>query len=485
MPVPASDGLKGRTTPLDGRESPVLALDGTELPKGAAEVLACLEGAGFEAWVVGGWVRDALMGRPSHDVDLCCSAPWQKSAAALRASGIKVIESGIRFVGITAVASTGEHVEVTTYRVDGFYTDGRHPEEVRVASSVEEDLARRDFTVNAMAWHPARGLLDLFGGVEDMRAGRIKAVGEARRRFEEDALRMLRAVRFACRLGFSFEDETHRALESCAPLLRVVARERVGTELSGILATGRAGWALRACPELMCEAVPELAACRGFEQCTRYHAYDVYEHIARVLEALGDRARDKGVSVDLSTAWAALYHDAAKPSCFTRDEKGRGHFYGHPHASALLAQKAMRRLGVADRTVREASTLIRYHDMPVTLSREGLLKLFGFLSVGGLDVRWMFDALVDLRCADALGKASFCFSYVDDLERLRVAGHDLLDRGEAYSLRQLDLDGAALIERGVKPGPRMGELLQRALDDVVAGKVPNERAALLEDLGLL
>ena len=203
------------------------------------------------------------------------------------ARGISVIESGIKFGGITAVVG-GERIEVTAYRLDGFYTDGRHPEDVQRASCVEDDLARRDFTVNAMAWHPERGLLDRYDGRGDLERRQIRAVGEPRRRFEEDALRMLRAVRFACRLDFSMDAATAMALASCAPLLDQVARERVGIELEGILVTRRGGDALVRYPEVMCAAIPELAAARGFDQHTKYHAFDVYEHVARVLTVAGE-----------------------------------------------------------------------------------------------------------------------------------------------------------------------------------------------------
>ncbi|MFR2032388.1 MAG: CCA tRNA nucleotidyltransferase, partial [Collinsella sp.] len=179
-------------------------------------VLHALEAAGLEAWYVGGWVRDALMGYPSHDVDMCCSGLWQESKAALEAAGIAVVESGIKFGGITAI-SDGERIEVTTYRLDGFYTDGRHPQSVERAASLEDDLARRDFTVNAMAWHPERGLVDRYDGQGDLKRKLIRAVGDPKRRFDEDALRMLRAVRFACS-DFMIEPETKRRLER-APLL--------------------------------------------------------------------------------------------------------------------------------------------------------------------------------------------------------------------------------------------------------------------------
>lgn len=464
-------------------------LNGIGLSRAGERVLRVLEDAGLEAWVVGGWVRDALRGDAGHDVDLCCSGSWQDSEAALRAAGIRVVESGIRFGGITAVED-GERIEVTTYRLDGFYTDGRHPEQVTRAERVEDDLARRDFTVNAMAWHPERGLLDLYDGAGDLARGLIRAVGDPRRRFEEDALRMLRAVRFACRLDFRIEEATAAALADCAPLLDRVARERVGIELEGILVTAHGGDALLHHPELMCAAIPELAACRGFDQCSPYHAYDVYEHIARVLTVAGELSRfridggDPDQPPSPSLMWAALLHDIGKPATFTRDERGRGHFYGHPELSAKMARAIMRRLSVPGDVIRDACLLIRYHDRPMMAEREDLLRTMGLFSGEGLDTPRLMGELFDLKRADALGKAPSCFSYVEDLERMREMVRELLANREAYDLDSLDLRGRDLLDAGVKPGPRIGELLRRALEGAVTGAVPNRRADLIAYLDL-
>ena len=443
----------------------------------ARAVLRALEAAGLEAWFVGGWVRDALMGAPSHDIDICCSGAWQESARALEAAGIGVVESGTRFGGITAVAA-GEHVEVTTYRVDGFYTDGRHPESVQRAERVEDDLARRDFTVNAMAWHPVRGLLDLYDGRGDIRRRIIRAGGEPRRRFEEDALRMLRAVRFACRLAFAMDPATAAALAACAPLLDQVARERVGTELDGILATGRGGEALMRYPEVMCAAVPELALCRGFDQRSPYHVYDVYEHTAHVLAAAGAA----GAAPELM--WAALLHDVGKPASFTVDARGRGHFYGHPERGAKMAAAAMRRLARPTEIIRAACLLIRYHDRPLRPERSSLLRMVNLLSAGTDDAARLIELLFDIKRADTLGKAPSCFDYVEDIERMRLQVRALLGAGEAYSLKTLALTGRDLIAAGVAPGPEIGARLGSALDAVIDGKVANETAALLDYLRL-
>ena len=245
-----------------------------ELSAGASRVLQALEAAGFEAWVVGGWVRDALRGDASHDVDVTTNALWQEVAAAARAAGLTVHETGTTHGTVTVVAD-GEPVEVTTYRVEGTYSDLRHPDEVRFVRDVREDLARRDFTVNAMAWHPERGLLDPFGGREDLAAGVIRAVGVPEERFAEDALRVLRAVRFACRMGFDVEPATHAALVAAAPNLKAIAQERIGQEVGGILASHRGGWALMHETDALVAAIPELAPMVGFDQRSRYHAYDV------------------------------------------------------------------------------------------------------------------------------------------------------------------------------------------------------------------
>ncbi|MBE6468565.1 MAG: HD domain-containing protein [Coriobacteriaceae bacterium] len=454
-------------------------LNGSRPGEAALRVLAALEAAGGEAWLVGGWVRDALRAAPSHDIDMCSSLPWPEAARALAAAGIGVIESGTRFGGITAVAD-GVRIEVTTYRVDGFYGDGRHPDEVRFSTSVEDDLARRDFTVNAMAWHPARGLLDRYGGQADLAAGVIRAVGEPRLRFSEDALRILRAVRFACRLGFELEGATAAAAAALAHTLDAIARERVGAELGGILATGRGAFALRSCPEVIVAAIPELAAARGFDQRSPYHVHDVYEHTACVLEAV--ETADRAPSAALR--WAALLHDVEKPATFTVDEEGRGHFFGHPERGERTARTIMRRLSLPDHLIRDTCLLIRYHDEPLQDTPASLLAQMRRFSGAGVDERALMDNLFDIKRADALGKAPACFSYVDEIERMRTRVHGLFDAGAAWNLKTLALNGRDLMRAGVEPGPRIGRLLDEALTAEISGAVPNERGALLAHLGL-
>ena len=439
-----------------------------ELPAYAAAVLRALEDAGFEAWAVGGWVRDALLGSASHDVDVCTAAPWQESERALLAAGLAVHRTGTQHGTVTAV-SEGKPVEVTTYRVDGAYSDARHPDSVRFVRDVREDLARRDFTINAMAYHPERGLLDMFGGADDLATGLVRAVGEARERFDEDALRVLRAVRFAARYGFDVEERTHEALAEFAPRLALIAQERIGQELTGIFATGRMAWALERERAVMVEAIPELKPLVGFAQNSPYHAYDSYEHTVRVVRGM-----------ECVTA------GCAKPATYSEDESGRGHFFGHPELSAKMASSIMRRMAVPGEIVREACALIRLHDRPVTEAgrslRRTVLRCEELCPGRGEAVAF---ELLDLKRADDLGKASHCWSYCSELDGVSSALRRELAAHVPLSVRDLAVNGSDVIrERGLEPGPGVGVVLQGLLAAVVEDGVPNTRDALLELLRL-
>ena len=295
---------------------------------------------------------------------------------------------------------------------------------------------------------------------------------------------MLRAVRFACRLDFMIEPETKRALAECAPLLDAVARERVGIELEGILSTGHGGDAMLRYPELICAAVPELAAGRGFDQRSVYHAFNVYEHIARVLTVAGELALCDGVAPSSSLMWAAFLHDVSKPECFTVDHAGSGHFYGHPELGAKKARVIMDRLALSHDLVRDVCLLIKYHDKPLRPERSCLLNMMRALSGEGVDTPRLMDELMDLKRADTLGKAPSCFYYVETIEEMRSLVHDLLEAGEPYSLKMLAINGGDLIRAGVKPGPELGQLLNSTLDAVIEDNISNEREALLVHLNL-
>lgn len=448
-----------------------------ELPDYARRVLGALEVGGHEAWVVGGWVRDALLGRPGHDVDVTTSAPWPEAARVLREAGVEVHETGTAHGTITAVVD-GRPVETTTYRVEGAYSDRRHPDEVRFVTDVREDLARRDFTVNAMAFHPGRGLLDPFGGRADLEARVIRAVGEPRRRFEEDALRVLRAVRFACRLDASIEPATQEALLACAPELDQIARERIGQEVDGILATGRAAWALRREFSVMAAAIPELAPMAGFDQRSPYHAHDVLEHTARVCAGVEEFT---GGEASQALRWAALLHDVAKPACWSQDVSGRGHFFGHPAQGARVASSVMGRLAVPGEVARAARALVLLHDYEIRPTAPSMRRMLAELerACPGQARRLSF-ALLDLKRSDAVAKAPQCMGYAVELDQMTRALRRELGAGAVWRVRDLRVGGADVIrERGVAPGPGVGMVLAQLLETVMAGELPNEREAEL------
>ena len=446
-------------------------------PAYALRVVDALESAGWEAWIVGGWVRDALRGVSGHDVDVTTSAPWREAERALRAAGIEVHETGTKHGTVTAVVD-GRPVETTTYRVEGSYSDHRHPDEVRFVTDVREDLSRRDFTINAMAWHPQRGLLDPFDGAGDLERGVIRAVGSPERRFEEDALRVLRAVRFAARLGFTVEPGTQRALVAAAGGLADIAQERIGQELDGIVRTGRAGWALEAEPEVMCAAMPELGDCWGFEQNSPFHVYDVLEHTAHVCYACEEFTAGMA-SPELR--WAALLHDIAKPVTYSEDVTGRGHFFGHPKAGARMSAEILRRLAIPGEVAVPAVLLVRYHDHRVLPTRRSMLRTLQKFthSCPGREVPLTYN-LLDLKRADAVSKSPKVACYAHELDQMEAVLRRELAAGAAFKPSQLKVTGDDVMRlRGIPAGPGVGMVLQELVTSVVDGDVPNERDAQL------
>ncbi|MDJ1121253.1 HD domain-containing protein [Olsenella sp. YH-ols2217] len=449
----------------------------SQAPLAAARVLQALETRGWEAWLVGGWVRDRLLGEDPHDVDVTTDAPWPEAKAALEAAGIRVVETGTKHGTVTAVVGRVP-VEVTTYRVDGAYSDGRHPDSVTFVRSVEEDLARRDLTFNAMAWHPERGLLDPFGGARDLTAGVVRAVGDPDTRFSEDALRVLRAVRFAARLGFGIEPATQAALDRRAPGLARVSSERIGAELRGILRSGRSGWVLREQRAALFSAVPELAPMDGFPQATPYHCYDVLHHVARVCDYV--QVFSGGV-VPEPLAWAALFHDVGKPDTLSIGEDGVAHFYGHPSRGRQVTERVLRRLAVPTSVAVPALALVRLHDRPTVPERTSVLKLLRSLDqMAPGQAAGLFFQLMALRRADAAAKAPAYRDYAVELDRVEAEGRSLVAERAPLRARDLAVSGRDVMEvLDLPPGPGVGAQLERLLDAVNRGEVPNERGALL------
>ncbi len=429
------------------------------IPEYAELALRALKDAGHEAYLVGGCVRDMLLGNEPSDYDITTSALPEEAKAAL--SAFKVIETGIDHGTVCAVAD-GFSVEITTFRTDGEYTDHRRPDKVCFTRSLSEDLCRRDFTVNAMALDGDR-VVDLFGGREDLKNKIIRAVGEPEKRFEEDALRILRALRFASRLGFRIEENTERAIFLKYPLLSHVSAERIYSELCGILMGDKAGFVLERYSRVICHIIPELEAAVGCDQLSPYHIYDVYTHTAKAVEA---SERDKVLRL------AALLHDVAKPYVKTVDEKGRGHFKGHSELGAKMAEAVLRRLRADSATVRSVCRLISAHDLRPEISEKAVHRYMAEHSDCDL------DALLKLRRADNLAKNPEYKGKNDDISEFEHLYQKLLSRGVPYKISHLDIRGDDVAALGAV-GAEIGETLRHLLFLTVEGRCENGKNALM------
>lgn len=429
------------------------------LPAYAVRILSVLEAAGYEAWCVGGWVRDALLQRTAYDLDITTNALPNQVSDICVAAGLKVIPTGLKH-GTLTIGVDGHLVEVTTYRSDGSYGDGRHPDTVCMGASLEEDLARRDFTINALAYHPQKGVKDLFGGISDLEAQKIRAVGDPALRFQEDYLRILRALRFSSQLGFSIEDQTEAALFTYAGRLSRLSVERVANELDGILCGCNVLSILMNYIEVLGVVLPELLPMRNFDQHTPYHCYDVLEHTAHVVMHVRPTSLMR---------WAALLHDVGKPSCFSQDETGRGHFYGHPLKSKEMSIALLKRLHKSTAFISDLCFLVEFHDEdiePTPLAIKQLLRQID----GRSDL--VYD-LCELKRADTKGQSSLAlerFELANEVERML---DEVLAQKAAYCLKDLKLSGDDVVELGLEPGPQIGELLNAALDAVITGEQEN------------
>lgn len=432
------------------------------LPKQVEQIIRVLEENGFEAFAVGGCVRDSILGRQPSDWDVTTSALPEQVKALFR----KTVDTGIRH-GTVTVLLDGAGYEVTTYRIDGDYRDGRHPSEVYFTRNLEEDLKRRDFTINAMAYNDRAGLVDRFGGEKDLKSGMIRCVGSAGERFEEDALRILRAVRFSAQLGFSIEEETKKAAAALAPSLERISQERIQTELVKLLVSDHPEYLKTAWELGITRAVlPEFDAMMETPQNGGYHSYNVGEHTLKALEA---------VRPERILRLTVLLHDCGKPMVRSTDEDGRDHFYGHGDVSAQMALEILKRLRFDNDTIRKVRTLVRFHDWRPLPTERAVRRMAGRIG------EELFLLLLEVKRADEAAKAperrKEALEAVDELETLY---RSIQERGDCLSLKKLAVNGQDLIADGMRPGKKLGEVLNALLADVLDEPSHNTKEYLLE-----
>lgn len=432
------------------------------VPPGVGMIIEKLNVCGYEAYAVGGCVRDSILGRVPDDWDITTSAKPEKVKGLFG----RTVDTGLAHGTVTVlVGATG--YEVTTYRIDGEYEDARHPSSVEFTGSLEEDLMRRDFTINAMAYSEKDGLIDLFGGVEDLQRRVIRCVGDPRQRFGEDALRILRAVRFAAQLGFSVEVETGEAIRELAGTLAVISAERIQAEIVKMLVSERPQmWEMAWKMGITKVIMPEFDLMMETKQNTPHHRYNVGEHTLKVMEY---------VRADKVLRLAALLHDVGKPKMKTTDKNGRDHFKQHAKAGKEIAGVIMKRLKFDNDTTNKVLELVYWHDLRPKAEPGAIRRAIYHVGVE------LFPLLLELQYADNMSKSMYHrqakLQLTDDMKRLY---EDIMAEEQCVSLKDLALTGSDLIDMGMKPGPRIGEILHTALFEVLEHPEHNNKEYLIQ-----
>ena len=434
-----------------------------KIPNYVETVLAVLEEEGYEAWCVGGCVRDLHLGRAPGDWDVTTSAHPEETMALF---GNQAIPTGLKH-GTVTVCVDHQPIEVTTFRRDGVYRDHRRPEQVVFTDSLEEDLLRRDFTINAMAMDHKGSFRDPCDGRLDLERRILRCVGDPDRRFNEDALRILRGLRFAAQLGFSIEEKTADSIRKNKDLLQNIAAERIWIEVSKLLQGRYAADVLRVYPDVIGVFWPEVLPMVGFDQRNYHHCYDVWEHTLHSVAAVPE---------DLVLRCAMLLHDIGKPACFTVDETGLGHFYGHAAISVELADAMLRRLRVDNETRETVVRLVQWHDREISRTDKGIRR--ALRQLGETDLR----RLIVVKRADNLAQAPQFWDRQEEIDKAEQILETVLAEDACFSLKQLAVNGNDLLAQDFR-GAEVGAMLNQLLNMVIDGELPNDRDQLLEYIG--
>lgn len=430
------------------------------LPSYVNTVLNNIISHGFEAYIVGGCVRDFLLNRTPNDFDITTNATPLQVEEIFK--DFHVIETGLQHGTVTVVVE-GVTVEITTYRIDGLYSDGRHPDNVQYTSKLKDDLSRRDFTINAMAYNHEVGIVDKFNGINDLKNGLITCVGEPQKRFSEDALRIMRAIRFSSQLNFSIEENTSNKVHELKDTLNKVSVERIAVELNKLIKGDKPHEILTSYSDVISTIIPEIKSCIGFNQHSRYHKYDVWEHMA-----VSVQNSPKNLNIRL----AMLLHDIGKPKTFTLDINGNGHFYKHAYVGAEISEKILKNLKYDNATIKRVTTLIYHHDDEF----HNVYDIKKSISKLGKEV---FFELISVQQADALSKHDFCSKHVQELEEIKTIAQDLISKNECLSLKDLSVNGNDLKSIGIQ-GKNIGDTLNILLDNVLKDTLKNDKTSLID-----
>ena len=437
------------------------------VPFGADILVGFLRINGYNAYVVGGCVRDSLLDKNPHDWDICTNATPDEVREVMHKYKYETVDTGIKHGTITVVGKD-ENYEITTFRVEDGYSDNRRPDHVEFVCNVIEDLSRRDFTINAMAYNNEAGIIDPWNGRVDLLNGVIRCVRNPDDRFREDALRIMRALRFASTYGFKIEEKTAAAIHRNKDLLKNISAERIQSELSKMLCGEGVLDILLEYKDVMAVIIPELESCIGFKQNNPYHIYDVYDHTAHAV------AFYKGS--DISTNMALLLHDIGKPNCYTEDENGIGHFHGHGAISHRLAKDILERLRFDNKTKEEVLTLVLYHDAVINPDNKTVKRWMNKIGPE------MLNKLMFVRVADIYAQSEINL----ELRRDKALGvklimKDILAKQQCFSIKDLAVNGNDIRSLYVPEGPIVGRVLNHILDKVINNEIVNEHDALMEE----
>lgn len=435
-----------------------------KVPKWANYIIDKLQENNYKAYAVGGCVRDSLLSKEPNDWDITTSARPEDTIKMFEELGYKVVPTGLKHGTVTVMIEKIPY-EITTFRIEGDYSDGRHPDKVEFTNDLREDLSRRDFTINAMAFNSRDGLMDYFSGKDDLSNKIIRCVGNANERFNEDALRMLRAIRFSAQLGFQLEGKTGDAIKANHELIKNVSKERIQIEINKILLSDNPDYIAKLDEyKLLQHIIPEYSACFKCEQNNPYHIYNVGVHIQNSI---------KHIEKNLALRLTMLFHDIGKPLCKTTDEKGIDHFYIHPLKSADITEEILRGLKYDNDTIKKVTTLVKFHDAEVNKAKQIRKILSKIGEENFLDL---------LKVKEADMKAQDPNKYEEKHEKLLIAKSTfdrVIEENNCFKLKDLKLNGRNLIELGVKDGRMVGSILNKLLEIVIEKPELNDKEKLL------
>lgn len=433
------------------------------IPDDVKHILNTLSANGYEAFVVGGCVRDTMLGKVPHDWDICTNAKPDEIKMCFES--FNTFDSGIKH-GTISVVFNKEVYEITTYRIDGDYKDNRHPQSVTFTNDIALDLSRRDFTINAMAYNDVVGIVDPFDGQADLADKKIRCVRNADERFCEDALRIIRALRFAATYGFDIDEETAKSISANRKLLNNIAVERINTEFTKLICGCTAAKILDKFRDVIAVFIPELKAEFEFNQNSRHHKYDLWHHTLCSLDS---------VEPDAVMRMTMLLHDIGKPQCKTTDEKGESHFIGHPAQSAEISRKILRRMKYSNEFIDECVCLIRNHDVRYSGSPKQLKRLVA--RIGESRTHKLFKIFRADIMAQSDYKKQKKLALVDLAEK---DFNTIIETEQCFSLKQLKVNGKDMIGLGIKDGRKIGSVLNKLLNMVIDDEIPNDRQKLLK-----